>query len=126
MSSSKYTIALFDQNDCPSGWGHLISANACRAAASELGLKASPHDAIFIKRDSPVRPNGCFRWVTGSVYFNTLTHSIPAGPIRGAAVCNKRITTPSWVTGYASLVKSKSLHATHLNATVRPSGMALV
>ena len=87
-SASRFTIAAFDQNDCPSGWGHLTKAEACRAAANELGMKNNPRDAIFINRDNPARPNGCFQWFSAAVHFNTLTDS-PPGPVQGAPVCQR-------------------------------------
>ena len=73
----------------PPGWGHLTTAETCRAAARELGMKTTPQDALFINRDHAARPNGCFRWFFGAIHFNTLTDSTPAGPIQGAAVCER-------------------------------------
>lgn len=92
-----YLIAAIDQNDCPSGWDRLTNAEACRTAASELGLRVSPYDAVFINLNNLARPNGCFRWFSGSVHFNNLTDTLPAGPIpiRGAPVCKSRIFTDS-------------------------------
>ena len=79
-----YGIGDFNQNVCPFGYVHILDEGSCRAAASTLG-KITLSD--FINDNRHDRPNGCFDWVNGAVYFNTLTSSEPTGTIAGAPLC---------------------------------------
>ena len=88
--AGRHHITHQSGNICPRGWSHLTDVNSCRSAASELGLHANSRNDAFINKRSQLRPNGCFLWQSsGSVHFNTLTGSAPAGPIYGAAICSR-------------------------------------